>query len=427
MDKKNIFIVGSNEFNEGQLNAIKDADRYNFIPLFHIDEIQQKEVKPDIPKLLSQARDHLSQHEGSIDGIISFYDFPATLICFLLIEEYGLTGPSLESGFKCEHKYWSRLEQQQSIPDHVPGFAAVNPFETDNLEGVDLSTPFWLKPIKAYASQLGFKINEEEDFQKALPEIREKIENFGEPFNLLMEKVDLPDDIRQVNGNYCIAEKLIGGHQCTVSGYVHHGQVKVYGIVDSINFEDAPSFFYYQLPSDLPDSVQQKLQEVSVKVMKQIGFNNSPFNIEFFYDPDKEQISLLEINPRMSQSHSDLYAKVKGASNHQLLVKLALGEAPEFEEKEGKYPYSAKFHYRIFEDARVEKIPDQERIEQIQKDFPETHIQFQVDEGQQLSELPGQDNYSYLIAFIYTGGESSEDLERQYHEIVEALDVKFSK
>lgn len=427
MDKKNIFIVGSDEFNMGELQSIDQADQYNFIPLFHIKEIQQKEVKPDVLKFLDKARDQLNSFEGSIDAIISFYDFPATLIAFLLVEEFGLRGPSLESGFKCEHKYWSRLEQQKVIPDHIPDFTAFDPFSTSKLDEVELDVPFWLKPIKAYASQLGFKIENERVFQEALPEIRDKIKDFGEPFNHLMDKVDMPADIQHINGNCCIAEKLIGGHQCTVSGYTHQGEVKTYGIVDSINFKDIPSFFYYKLPSELPEIIQKRLHEVSAKVMKHIGFDDSTFNIEYFYDEEKDQICLLEINPRMSQSHSDLYAKVKGSSNHQLLVNLALGNTPDFADKEGMYNYSAKFHYREFEDGVIERLPNQEDMKRIHQQFPETHIKLQVEEGQRLSELPGQDNYSYLLAFIYTGGQSSEELEQKYHEIVELMNVKIKK
>ncbi|MDF9797644.1 hypothetical protein OKW21_002907 [Catalinimonas alkaloidigena] len=427
MDRKNIFIVGSDEFNMGELKSIEHADQYNFIPLFHINEIQQKEVKPDVRKFMEQARDQLNNFEGSIDAIISFYDFPATLIAFLLTEEYGLRGPSLESGFKCEHKYWSRLEQEKSIPDHIPDFEAVDPFTVNKIEDINLKTPFWIKPIKAYASQLGFKVENEEILEEALPKIREKIKDFGEPFNLLMEKLNMPADIQHINGNYCIAESLIGGHQCTVSGYVQNSEVKTYGIVDSINYEEVPSFFYYKLPSELPEKVQRRLHEVSAKVMKHIGYEDSTFNIEYFYDEDKDQICLLEINPRMSQSHSDLYAKVKGSSNHQLLVKLALGEQPDYKDKEGQYNYSAKFHYRVFEDGIVERLPDQDDIERIYQQYPDTHIKLQVEEGQKLSELPGQDNYSYLLAFIFTGAQTREELEQKYREIVELMHVKIKK
>ncbi len=66
--------------------------------------------------------------QGGPAGVTSFFDFPGTMIAAILAERFGLPGPPLESLFKCEHKYWSRLEQAAIAAEHVPRFAAVDPF-----------------------------------------------------------------------------------------------------------------------------------------------------------------------------------------------------------------------------------------------------------------------------------------------------------
>ena len=423
MDKKNIFVVGLNEFNRGELESIDQAEKYNFISLFHSDEVMQQGVKPDIEKFINEAKEKLDNFEGSIDGIISFFDFPVTLLTFYLCDEYNTKGPSLWSGIQCEHKYWSRIEQQKVVPDNIPRFAAINPFDPPAFDDIDLKTPFWIKPIKAFGSQLGFKITSEKEYNESLEQTREQIEEFAEPFNYLLSKIELPEEVAGIDGCYCIAEEWIAGYQCTVSGYVYEGDVKVYGIVDSINYEDTPSFFYYLLPTRLPESVQKRLSSISKKVMKQIDFDNSPFNIEFYYDEKNDSIHLLEINPRMSQSHSDLYAKVHGSSNHEILVEIASGRKPDYSANGGDYNCSAKMHFRVFEDGIVQNVPSEEEIEEIKKEYPDTLIFTEVEKGDKLSDLPGQDSYSYRIAIFYMGADNEEGLIKKYNKIVERLNI----
>ena len=424
MKKKNIFVVGLNEFNLGELQSIDQADNYNFISLFDSEEVMQQGVKPDIKRFIKEGKEKLDQFDGKIDGIISYFDFPVTLLTFYLCDEYKTKGPTLRSGIQCEHKYWSRIEQQKVVPDNIPRFAAINPFDPPDFDDVELKPPFWIKPIKAFGGQLGFKINNKEEFNDSLKEIREQIEEFAEPFNYLLSMVELPNEISAIDGNYCIAEEWIGGYQCTVSGYVYDGNIKVYGIVDSINYEDTSSFFYYLLPTRMQKSVQERLVSISEKVMKQIDFNNSPFNIEYYFDEKTDQIHLLEINPRMSQSHSDLYAKVHGSSNHEILVEIAAGKEPDYTENGGKYNCAAKMHYRVFEDGVVKKVPSDKELEQVRKRFPDSVIFIEVEEGDRLSELTGQDSYSYRLAIIYMGANDEDDLLKKYNQIIDQLNIE---
>ena len=377
MKKKNIFVIGYNEFNLGELRAIKRAEEYNFIPVLPISEAQQIGVKSDVEALLDKCRKAIDGFDGNVDAIIGFYDFPITLMVFILCREYGLRAPSVESGLMCEHKYWSRNEQSRVIEDHVPGFEAVNPFEVSKINEIGLQPPFWLKPIKAHSSQLGFKINDQSDLDEALKKIRKEIDVFAGPFNYLMTYAAIPEEIKRVDGRYCIAEQLVGGEQCTLSGYVYDGEAHTYGIVDSINYEETSSFFCY----------------------------------------------LLEINPRMSQSHSDLYAKVSGHSNHQILVQLALGEKPDFAPYAGEYKCAGKFHYRTFEEGRIKKAPSSKDVENIEREFPQTLIFANAREGDKLTPRNREDSYSYLLAKIFTGAENEAELFENYKKIVKKLNI----
>lgn len=426
MSKKNIFIIGFNEFNENELNTIKGAENYNFIPLITEEQIKSEE-KPNLQNSLNKARTKLNNFKDPIDGLITFFDFPFTLITFRLVEEYDLNGPSLKSGIKCEHKYWSRRLQQEVMPENIPNFTAVNPFKNNKLEDIELKPPFWLKPVKSYGGQLGFKIKEQKDLDAALNQLRQNINYFADPFNYILSFIDLPEEISHIDGNYCIAEELIGGHQCTLSGYVHNNKAHAYGVVDSVNYPNTHSFFYYLLPSELPEDVQKRMAEIGKKVMEYIGFNNSTFNIEFYYNEENDEIKLLEINPRMSQSHSDLYAKVTGHSNHQVLVDLAQGKVPDFKHEKGPFNYAAKFHHRHFHDGIVKHFPDEKELEKIKKEYPYTYVIPHVKTGERLSDIPYQDSYSYRDVIIYTGAGSKKELMKKYQDILDKMDIQIEK
>jgi len=43
-----------------------------------------------------------------------------------------------------------------------------------------------------------------------------------------------------------------------------------------------------------------------------------------------------------------------------------------------------------------------------------------------LSSLKDQDSYSYEVAVLFIGGESTADLEAKYRHIVESLPLEFS-
>ncbi len=421
--KKNILIVGVDDFNMSMLSSLDSQESYNFVPIFNAPEIRRLN-HINIEKMIDEVEQKMSE-VGDIDAIISFFNFPFTLIAINLAQKYGLRTPTPKSALRCQHKYWSRIEQKKVVPDHVPSFTAINPYDAPILKQIDLDAPFWLKPIKAHSSELSFWITNEEELQHAYPKIQQHIKHFAEPFNYFLSSIDLPEKIKGIDGHHCIAEKNIHGFQCTLSGYVQDQQVFCYGLVDSVHYDEAPSFFYYYLPSDLPQAVQQRMQEIAKTIMLHIGFDFSPFNIEFFYNQEEDSIHILEINPRMSQSHADLYHKVAGVSNHQVLIDVAMGEKPVME-KRGKYNCAAKFLMRVFEDGVVKRVPTEEQIKKIEQKYPDTRIQISVKEGQQLSQLKLQDSFSYSLGIVYTGAQSRYELLEKYEKIKDELNIRIS-
>ncbi|MBC8207756.1 MAG: hypothetical protein H8E79_01125 [Desulfobulbaceae bacterium] len=213
--KKNIFVIGLDDFHLAQLQELKRSSEYRFHPFLSYEEVKRVERFP-VLELLHYAEQLLVEFDDNVDAVIGFWDFPVSTVLPLIQRQFGLTGPSLISVLKCEHKYWSRLVQKEVISELIPPFEQINPFQDNVIPQCSLNYPFWLKPVKSVLSHLGFLIHDRNEFEKSLELIKENIGRYAEPFNVILGKAQLPESISQVDGYYCIAEGLISqGRQCT--------------------------------------------------------------------------------------------------------------------------------------------------------------------------------------------------------------------
>ncbi|MGY0071623.1 ATP-grasp domain-containing protein [Streptomyces sp. QTS137] len=424
MEKKNVFVIGLEESNLPTLHEVPGAQSLQFHRLLTIEELQAGEVSLD--GLLKKAEGVLDAFEESIDAIVGYWDFPVSTLVPILAERYGTRSTSLESVVKCEHKYWSRLEQQK-VTDRHPRFGMVDLESDDPVPPDGVTFPMWLKPALSYSSELAFGVKDQEEFRAAVEEIRSGIARVGRPFEAILARLDLPPEMEGVGGQVCLAEEAIEGVQVAVEGYVNRGEVTVYGVLDSINYPDSSSFLRHQYPSMLPEPVLRRLREVTERVMRQIGMEAATFSVEYFYDPRQDEINLLEINPRHSQSHAEMFHYVDGIPNHHSMIALALDRDPALPHRAGRYAMAAKWYYRWFADGTVHNVPTPQDIARVEREIPGVRIDMVPAEGQRLSDSPGQDSYSYEVAHIFTGGDSERDLRDKFDRCVAALGLAFDE
>ncbi|MFD7919399.1 ATP-grasp domain-containing protein [Streptomyces sp. NPDC059740] len=414
----NVFVLGLDEANLPTLQEVPEAESYRFHRLLSVEELQSGEVS--VPDLLARARKQLDAFEGSIDAVVGYWDFPVSTLVPLLSRHYGTRSTSLDSVVKCEHKYWSRLEQAKVI-DEYPRFGKVDLSAEDPRPPEGVRFPMWLKPALSYSSELAFGVKDMDEFRDAVAQIREGISRVGRPFEYVLDQLDLPPEMEGVGGQVCLAEEALSGLQVAVEGYVHQGEVVIYGTLDSINYPGTSSFLRHQYPSALPAPVQERLRDVSSRVMRQIGMDGATFSIEYFYDPATDAINLLEINPRHSQSHAELFEFVDGVPNHHCMLSLALGRDPRLPDGEGRYRTAAKWYHRWFTDGVVRGVPDAAAIEQVEREVGGVRIDVVPQDGQALSELEQQDSYSYELAHVFTGGRDEAELREKYDRCIAAL------
>ncbi len=427
-EHKHVYVVGLDDFNKQELEKLAEYDNFKdcrFHELLSYKELGQTE-DVSFDALLNQARELLDNADTPVNGIMTFWDFPAQTLVPLLCKERNLPSCEVEVMEKCEHKYWARMLQKEFVPEATPAFAAVNPL-ADDINIPDLELPFWLKPVKSYSSYLAYKIGNREEFEDAIKVIREKIDAVATPYNELLDHVTLPEDISRVDGNWCIAEEIIKGDQCTVEGYCYDRKFHAHGIIDSIDEKDSSSFARYQYPSQLPQAVQERMLDISERLMTGIGYDMGAFNIEFFFDPKADTLKILEVNPRISQSHSEMFKMVDGLSNEAIPAALALGEKPDFPYRKGDKKIAGKFFLRAHQDAFVKAVPDKDNIESISERFPDVAIKIQAEEDAWLSDEELQDSYSYELAQVFAGADSEDKLLSHYRECVGMMDFRLEQ
>ena len=422
---KNVFILGLTDFQAGELQTVRGAENYNFHSLLDYDRlVGEKDI--DFTALLDAARQQLREFDGSVDAIVSHWDFPTSVIGPILATEYGIAAPSLESVLKCEHKYWSRLQQRESIPECVPQFASFDPFDDDALQQIDIPFPFWVKPVKAHSSNLGFQIRNEEDFDEAIRAIRVEIAQVGDAFNEVLQMVDLPPELQDAGGNTCLAEQFVTGTQAAPEGTMFRGKYNAHGVFDMHKDAAGTSFERLDYPANsVPESVQQRMIDLSERYLRHVGFDNGCFNAEFMWDEAEDQLWLIEVNTRISQSHSDLFAKVDGVSNHEVAIDIALGVEPSMPHRKGEFAVASQCMVFHDEDAIVTRVPDEQDTARLAKQIPHANFTPQVNVGDRLSELPNQDSYRYVIGILYLGADDREQLVQRYDAALEALPFEF--
>lgn len=222
---------------------------------------------------------------------------------------------------------------------------------------------------KAQDQLQAFKVSDDAQFAEAVSTIREGIGRIGGPFQYVLDQLDLPPEIAEVGGQVCLAEEALAGDQVATEGYVHRGEVVVYGVLDSIDYPGSSTFLRHQYPSQLPAEVVARLEDISKRVIAQVGLDNNPYSIEFFHDPDTGAINLLEVNPR----------------------------------------------------HLVRRRPAPEEIEQLQREIPGVVVEPIPTVGQRLSDMPAQDSYSYELTDIKVGADDMSGLVDKYERSVAAL------
>jgi len=291
---RTVALISPNDPDRQHLAECRERWESKYRVFFHGPNAENAPADFDALAYVSSAVEEL--RAAGVDGVTSASDYPGCLVAAALVQELGLPGPSPQAVFRCSHKYYARLAQRESVPDACPSFWLVDPQTVGDLAG-RLPYPVFVKPIKSWFSQHARRVDTPEELIEFAtdPGTTAFLSSFVAPFDQLLGRyTDLT-----IKGGYLIAEELLGGRQVTLEGFVYRSAVTILGITDSIMYPGTISFQRFDFPSSLPLAIQRRMHDVAARVMMHVGFDNSLFNIEMFYDEATDTVKIIEINPRI--------------------------------------------------------------------------------------------------------------------------------
>jgi hypothetical protein len=340
-----------------------------------------------------------------IDAVLSTDEYLGVGIAAVVADRLGLPGPEPETALRLQHKYYARKAQQQIAPEAVPDFQLIRWRPTR--DEIRLSFPLFVKPVRGSFSILAARVDSWPDLRRHLglnPILRFAMRRLVAPFDaLLREHVG-----GGVDATSFLGEAVLRGRQVTVEGYAFDGRVTVRGIVDAHMYPGTNAFERFEYPSSLPPPVRARMTDLAERLVCGLGIRHGTFNVELIWDPERDELGVIEVHPRLSYQFADLYEDVDGTSPYDTLVRLALGEEPRRARGDGRYPRAASLVLREFSGRRVRRLPRREAVEEFHRRHPGARVEIFAREGTMFPEMRALG--SYRCAIVNLGAHCPRDV-----------------
>ena len=314
------------------------------------------------------------RYAGKIDGVVSNNEQFGSLCASLLAERLTLPGVAAKCILTCQHKYLARQKIAAAIPEAVPQFA-IFPYPLIPTDPLPLPMPFFVKPVKATFSVLARAIDNRGALNQLLdfaPWETFLIKRLVRPFNQAMQQ--LRPDVA-ANAHYMIAESMLSGVQLNVDGYVRDGQMTLFGLVDEIMYPGTHAFLRFAYPSRWQSQLQQRVEQMTEKILAELNYRHGCFNIEFFYDADTDSLKLTEVNPRMSTQTADFYRLVNGVDAYAINFALATRQPlPPIARSVPKFGVAASFVFRKFDGMTCDHAPTPAQRAWLAQTYPDARL-----------------------------------------------------
>jgi hypothetical protein len=370
--------------------------------------------------VLDQIERAVAGELGRIDGVFSASDYPGATVAAAIATRLSLPGSRPEQVLRASHKYYSRRSQREVVPEAVPRFALLRPGGSARLP---FPFPVFVKPVKGSYSVLARRIRtqgELEDFL-ASPEVREFTNDYLAIFNRLVAAFTR----FEYDGRWLLVEEVLRGRLVTVEGYACGGEIEQLGIVDSV-LHPQGSFARFDYPSSLPPPVQARMQAIARRVIARLGLDWTLWNIEMIWDPERDRIAIVEVNPRLCGQFADLYQKVDGTNGYAVALALARGEQPKPARGAGRHRLASSHPLRVLEPVRVVHAPSADDVAAASALFPQTLVWNECKTGDCLSDFAsGEDGASFRYGVVNLGADTPEERDARFAAVRERLGYAF--
>ena len=362
---------------------------------------------------------------GRAGGVVTSSDYPGAIAAAAIADALGLPGGNPAARLAASHKYASRLAQRLAAPEATPEFALVEP-DRPRETAARIGFPCFVKPVRGSFSLFARRIDSADELEAFVRSeaVLDFLVHYPVMYDRLAARFGAPPSAS--TGRCFLAETLIQGDQVTVEGFVHRGEPAILGIVDSIMHPGTRSFARFDFPSSLDDEIQEKMEDVAERVVRRLGLDGTPFNVEMFFEPETGRISIIEVNPRMCGQFADLYEKVDGTNGYEVALALAAGERPRPKRRAGAHAFAASVPLRTFEAVRCVGAPDARAVRAAEALFPGTRVWVEARDGEVLGDLAtAEDGASRRYAVVNVGGRDRAEVLRRAEAVRAALGFRF--
>jgi hypothetical protein len=358
---------------------------------------------------------------GAIDGVFSASDYPGSTLAAAIATRLSLSGSRPEHVLRASHKYYSRRAQREVAPEAVPRFALLRPGGSAR---VPFPFPVFVKPVKGSYSVLARRMDAQSELEDFLasPEVREFTNDYLAIFNRLVAAFTR----FEYDGRWLLVEEVLRGRLVTVEGYVCAGEVSPLGIVDSV-LHPQGSFARFDYPSSLPAEVRARMHAIARRVIEHLELDWTLWNIEMIWDPERDRIAIVEVNPRICGQFADLYQKVDGTNGYAVALSLASGEQPKIARGAGRYRLASSYPLRVFEPVRVLRAPSQADLAAAAALHAQTLVWTECAAGDALAEFAaGEDGASFRYAVVNLGADTAAERDARFAEVCARLGYAFA-
>jgi len=346
-------------------------------------------------------------------AVVSHHEQFGALAAALLAERMGWPGTPVEAVLACQHKLYARQVMQRVCPEANLPFATLDARYGDPIPD-GLHYPTFIKPIKAAFSVLARQVRNHAELTALTrfgPAELWIIRRLVEPFDRIARQ-RLPAGVPTAHG--MMLERPVEASQHNLDGYVYRGEVRALGVVDAIMYPGTHAFQRFEWPGRLPAAVQRRALDVAARFLQAIGFDHGFFNMEFFYDAARDDLRVIEFNPRLASQLADLYRRVAGIDAHAGSLALAHGQDPAAAmQGEPRAGAAASFVFRSFEHDAIPAAPTRAHELSLREAFPDAWLLAMPKQGGGLArDFKWLGSHRYGV--MHLDGADVHDLHERY-------------
>lgn len=330
--------------------------------------------------VIKSVEKYFMENLNDINGLFIKLDIEAVIISAVLTrlnekQELKIKFPSFECVFLCNNKYYQRKNDENSIEF---SYIDVDDDDCTKLNSNQMpQLPFILKAPELQMSVHQYVIKDYDQLKEIIEKLRSDLPNYNCDTKYVNEHYLDLEKYPLANKNIMICEQFMSDYlQINWEGWAdHQGNIFTYGFIDEI-LADYGIFSDFIMPSIMSNEIQNNVEKICMKFLKNISFKSSFVNIELWIKKnDSNDIHIIEVNPRSAFSyHKQYLTSYRGANLYNSIIELSMGNTnigiiPDIEKNfTGLYSCQSVFATRcngkICELLNFDKIDEEKQIHQ---------------------------------------------------------------